>query len=174
MARQDIMPHSNATGGHCRVTRQYLTASETFLQGEPVRVTADGLVKEPATDPDDNNIYGIAAVDGNGGSAGDDVQVYVPNSDQYWLTKNYSEAGSAFADTAPVAARIGDEIALVLISGSWGVSIVGNNNIARIVDVLDAQGESVRVSSATGTQIVFVITHHQNAQIGATDAPAAA
>lgn len=196
MAKNDIRPFSHPMGGHGRVHWVRLNASETFVAGEPVSINADGELTESADDPVDADLFGIAlasgdtvgATDGNGTfkfkigafapgtgypTTGDLVPVQVPDSNTYFITKNFSAAGSAFADASPALADIGDEVGLSLISGSWGVDQSATNNTCRIVDVLDANLNSIQLSGGTGTQVVFQIVAHQSASLGSADAPAA-
>lgn len=187
MALQDIMPYDNPHGGHCRIMEFRLNASETFLQGEPVAVNADGELTESADDPVDADLLGIAAtggdttastgsIDPNTGNVittGGMVKVYMPDANQTFITSNFSSAGSAFGDAAPAVANLGDEAGLSLISGSWGIDISATNNLCRIVDILDADGASIQRSGGTGTKVVFVIVAHQNNSLGTADAPAA-
>lgn len=195
MAARDIMPFNGPFGGHSRVIHFRLNASETFDVGEPVSVNADGELTESDDDPLDADIMGIAMggpgagqtnpATGANWATGDLVPVVIPDSNSLFITRNYSEAGSAFNDTAPVVARIGDECGLSLISGSWGVDISTTNNTCRIIDLLNENKESIQQSgetldtsagqilSAPAYYVVFQIIGHQSTTPGAVDAPVA-
>jgi hypothetical protein len=175
-------------GGHVRVQHYRLNASETFFEGEPVAVNADGELTESADDPVDADLMGIAQGGPGAGrtnpktgvnwATGDMVPVVIPDQNTYFITQNYSAAGSAFDDTAPALANIGDEAGLSLISNSWGVDISATNNLVRIVDVLDDQKNSVQeagttVSTGNIYYVVFQIVAHQSTSLGTADAPAA-
>lgn len=189
MAARDIMPYAGPHPSYARVAHYRMNAAETFLQGEPVSVNADGELTESADDPQDADIMGIAVAGPGDGTpinpdtgvayaTGDIIGVYLPDPTTYFVTPNYSEAGAAFNDTAPVVARIGDECGLSLIGGSWGVDISAANNTCRIVDILDDLGRSIQRTGATlattdDYTVVFCIVAHQMIPMGAVDAPAA-
>lgn len=187
MAARDVMPWNGPHGQYSRIQHFRLNASETFAEGEPVAVNADGELTESADDPVDADIMGIALAGPAAArnpatnvawATGDLVPVCIPDSTTYFISPNYSEAGSAFDDTAPVVARIGDEGGLALISGTWGFDISGSNNTCRLVDILNSRKESIQVTGetlATGDEyyVVFVIIAHQSTTPGAVDAPSA-
>jgi hypothetical protein len=188
MARQDIMPADSPIGGHCRVLEFPLNASETFVEGEPVSVNADGEVTESADNPAAADIMGIAATGGdttagtgtidfatgNIITTGAMVKVFIPDQNTIFRTRNFTVAGVAFGDTAPAASNIGDEVGLTVIGGSWGLDVAGGTNTCRVIDVLDADGNSVMRSGATGVEVHFqIIAHMSQPNAGVVDAPLA-
>jgi hypothetical protein len=186
MARDDIRVWSDPHGQHGRIKYFRVDATQTFLKGEPVRINADGELQELGDDVDPATVrlIGIAAGDGSTASrdwrtdanftTGATIPVIIPNQDTEFIVSNanFGTTSEAFsAAEVPLLAHIGDEAGLELVSGVWGVNIGATNNTVRIVDVLDANFESVQDSGLTGEYAVFVITLHQ---LGDAVAPAAA
>lgn len=188
MAARDIMPWTSPTGGHPEIRHFRMNASETFLVGEPVSMNADGELTESADDPVDDDLMGIALAPAYSGAlsprtgaaytTGDLIPVVIPNDNTLFITRNFSAAGSAFNDTAPALADLGDEVGLTLLSGSWGVDQGTTNNPCRIVDILNANKVSIQQTRETLTTsvtyyVVFQIVAHQSASLGNATAPAA-
>lgn len=192
MAARDIMPWIAAGEQHPIPMHFPLAAAQTFNEGDVVRVQAAGTLIESATDPADADIIGIAAergdttnadnlgqyrtpfgqfVDGDVAVANDPIAVWMPSPTRRWRTRNFTVAGAAFGDVAPVATDIGDELGLALIGGVWGLDQAAANNICRVSDVLDRLGISITLSGGAGVEVVFVIGSHQMLTLGALDAP---
>lgn len=183
-----------------------LDAGETFLPGEVVRLTTAGTVAEAATRPIAVNIYGISAGTGDttgaetfranltypGGTligtavpadglpnTNDGVPVYVPGTRVFFATRNFTSAGAAFGDVAPAQTLIGDEAALALIGGSWGLDIsaaAGDADVCRILRVLDARGRDIAGTTLVGAIVVFMIGISQStagATVARMDVPGA-
>lgn len=187
MSARDIMPWNGPSGQYPRVLHFRLNASETFAEGEPVAVNADGELTESAsTGPVPADLMGIALAGpaasrnpatGNAWATGDMVPVAVPDSNTLFITSNYTE-GTAFDDAQPTAAVLGDQAGLVRLSDVWGIDNGqdANEGVAQIVDVLNSQKESIQVTGetlASGSQyyIVFRIVAHQGTPDSA-EAPA--
>ena len=188
MAKQDIMPADSPGGGHCRVLEFPVAAAQTFVEGAVVRVNTSGQLVASVDNPTSANVFGIAATGGDTtagtgtldpdtGSVittGGMVKVYVPDITTVFRTMNFSSAGAAFGDVAPAAGHIGDEINIELIGGNYGVGIAGSNNLGRIVDVVNADGNSVMRSGGTGVTVYFQLLAHQSTPVtGVVTAPAA-
>lgn len=181
MARFDIMPFRGGSQGTVipPVEHYRLNASETFVEGEPVSVNADGELTESADDPAAEDVIGIAAMSGDtvgstnaigiyrkrrgmfspGASpnlpqTGDQIQVWEVYQGHTFVTKNFATDGSGTA-AVPAAANIGDRAGLTLINGNWFLDTGTTNFIARIVDVLDANGISVQEQGGTGVSVLF-------------------
>jgi hypothetical protein len=186
MAVNDIRVWNSPHGGHTRIEYFRVNASETFWAGEPVAVNADGELTESADDPGDNDIIGIAAGVGNLTTGRDwrtdatmvtgaTVPVYVADSNARFITGNFMTTSEAAYGTTepPTLAHLGDEAGLELVSGVWGVNIGATNNTVRIMDVLDANFESLQENTGgTGVYVVFVILGSQTTSPTAPDAPA--
>ena len=171
MGARDIMPYES-TNGTTRVRYFPMKASESFEVGEVVGVDVDGLVNEAADNAADSTVIGIAS-EGPGASnvnpktdavyaTNDPIGVWIPNTGDSWITKNFSVSGSVFDDTAPVVANIGDEAGFALIGGNWGLDIAQSENLVRIIDILDETKASIirtqnTLSTGTTSYIVFVI-----------------
>jgi hypothetical protein len=176
MSARDIMPW-NGNGQIPRVVHYRLDASQTFAEGEPVYLNSTNELQESADEPIPANLTGIALAGpaaarnpatGVAWATGDMVPVCLPEVNTYFITPNFTAAGSAFADTAPAVGIIGDPAGLALISGVWGVDGGPGANAAtcRIIDVLNSQKESIQVTGETLTTsdvsyIVFQIVAHQ-------------
>lgn len=186
MARFDIVPFDSPHGGQSRILELPLNAAETFLQGEVVRLDADGNVTESGDDPTPANVLGIAATGGDTTSgtgtldpdtgliivAGGQVLITIPGSSDTFLTSNFATDGAGTL-TAPLITNIGDEAGFTLAAGVWSLDVGTTNNVARIVDVLDADGNSIMRSGGTGTQVVFMILASQTTSPTAPAAPGA-
>jgi hypothetical protein len=185
MAANDIRVWNSPTGGHTRVRHYRVDAGQTFLRGEPVGVRDDGQLNECADPAAFGGIIGIALADAVVDTTIDwrtsiamvenaTIPVALANMDTEFITSNFTNAGSAFGDAAPALADLGEEVSVDVISGVWGISQAGAaaTQIARIMDVLDANFESVQDSGGTGVYVVFVIVGHQLAtdDAGAADA----
>lgn len=196
MAAFDIMPFRSPHGQMGKIEHFRLNAAESFVVGEPVSVNADGELTESADDPVDADLMGIALAPGGASGAaslnwrtnaayttGDRIPVAIPESSSLYITRNFSAAGTAFNDTAPALADIGDEVGLSLISGVWGVDQSATNNTCRIVDILNARktsiqetGETLNTTLVGGVAqywVVFQIVAHQSISLGTADAPVA-
>lgn len=169
MAALDIMPLNSSQGGHTRVVWGQMETGESFLTGEPVYFNAAGQIAEPPTDPPNTEVIGIALAPSGSGAgfenprtgvatAGDDpIPVVIGDDDTLFVARNFSVLGSAFGDTAPAITNIGDEAGLALIGDDWGVDIsLTTNPVVRIVDVLDANNDSINFTNGTtGVKVVF-------------------
>ena len=193
MAEFDVMPFDGPNGAHPRVQWGRMTASEVFFAGEPVAQVAAGTITEMVTQDTGAGLLGIAVngpgaseIDPNTGTTyatGAQIGVYIPDSNTHFITRNWSEAGTTFTDTAPVIARIGQEAGLILISGSWGLDYTASAMTCRVTDILDENGMSLTksggtVSLAAGKRlaapayyVVFKIVSHQGNPAGAAEAP---
>ena len=180
MALDDIRVYQAPLGGHTRVQHWRVNAAEGFFRGEPVSVNADGELTESADDPQDEDIMGIAASDGVVGTTYDFktgtamvtgalIPVIIPDSNTYFVCNNFGTTSEQF-DQDLVVANLGDEAGLELVSGTWGINTGAANNTCRIIDLLDADGNSIQDSGGTVVQCVFLIVAHQSVVV---DAPAA-
>lgn len=171
MAARDIMPYSSHHGSHIVVEHYPLAASQTFEPGEPVNVNASGQAAEAGSNPAGTALTGIAMAGpgsgnidwatGNAMAAGASIPVVIPTTSTTFATTNFATDGAGTAAT-PTAANIGDTAGLVLASGNWFVDVGATNKVAEIVDVLDADGKSLKNSGAgTGQTVVFRITTHR-------------
>jgi hypothetical protein len=181
MARFDIMPYRGGSQGTVipPVEHYRLNASETFVEGEPVSVNADGELTESADDPAAEDFIGIAAMSGDTVGAtnaigiyrkrrgmfspgispnlpqtGDQIQVWEAYQGHTFRTNNFATDGSGTL-TAPAAANIGDRAGLSLTAGQWSLDTGTTNFIARVVDVLDANGISLQEQGGTGVTVLF-------------------
>ena len=179
MAARDIMPWTGPNGGTPLVQEfsgNFVADSETFETGEPVYVDQSGDISESADLPTvGTDVPTGIAVYGPGSSnitwetgaaftnASSFVQVWIPTPEQQWITPNFSSAGSAFDDVAPLIGDVGMEIALKKVTNDWGISISPGSaqNIGRITDILNGRkqsikrtGESLALQSAGGTYYV--------------------
>ncbi len=182
MARNDIVVWKSPHGGHTMTEHFPLEASETFRKGEFVSLNTSGELTESADDPVDADLLGVAAGDGDTGienpltgvdyAADDFIPVYLPDTHTIFKTGNFATDGAG-TSAAPTADNIGDEAGFTLASGVWSVDVGATNNLARIMDVLDANNDPIISSGNAGTQVTFVIVAHQNNSLGTADAPSA-
>lgn len=190
MATLAISPFAGGHSGSPDV-EWYPVGTETFNAGDPVGLDAAGELDTLADDPTAANLLGIACTSGDATDgvtfrtpgfgpfnasdpqtpvAGDMVGVWIPTSEDRFITSNFSAAGSAFGDVAPVAADVGDEVSLALIGGVWGVTQANSNNVARITRVLDEDKNDVKVTGNTGVWVVFRILASMNTSASAPTA----
>lgn len=180
--RGDIMPFKSPHGGHGSADRQKLTNVTDIKIGTPVRIDSNGTLTASASPAVlGSGLWGIAmGINGYTGelnpetraayAAGDKIPVVLADADTLFITKNYSAAGSAFADAAPtVAASIGQDARILKIGAQWGVDISTNTNATvRIVDVLDSKRRSLNSGGGTGVYVVFKVLGGQLSSDGAT------
>lgn len=182
MARFDIMPYRGGSQGTVLppVEHYRLNASETFVEGEPVSVNADGELTESADDPAAEDVIGIAAMSGDtvgstnsigiyrkrrgmfspGASpnlpqTGDQIQVWEVYQGHTFITKNFATDGAGTAATPTLANALGERAGLTLASGTWSLDTGTSNFLCRIVDVLDANGISLQEQGGTGVAVLF-------------------
>ena len=188
MAYDDIAFFSNARGGP-KIEHFPMISGASFGKGDVVLVVAAGTLREGVDGTGGNTApgqIGIALGGPNGPAgttlnnpvtdlpyaAGAMIPVAVFDTESLWITKNYSAAGTAFDDTAPAVADIGDEAGLVSISGVWGLdnSPDSPDATARIIDILDstrtslqppAGGTAATVATTDVFYVVFSIVAHQ-------------
>ena len=187
MSQFDLMPYSGPHAPYARImwfNCDVATDTETFEQGEPVRLDNGGNIVECADDMDNDNIIGFAAagpgasrIDPNTGNAyADDavLPVYMPDSTTWFAAQVFATDGAG-TSTAPVATAIGDEAGFTLASGVWSIDIGTSNNLARIVDVIDVNGVSLILPNAgAGVTTIFALLAHQMVpDTGTVNAPAA-
>jgi hypothetical protein len=160
MAVQDIQ-HFSAPNGDTDMRAYPVTASQTFVAGEPVVVIAAGTLSECADDP--SAVTGIAAhksTDVKGASLGTThpITVYRGSPGQIFKTRNFATDGGGTAAT-PTLAHIGDYAGLDFTSGTdWFLDTGQNNLICEIVGVRDAAGNNLgdpRVLPGTGVWVLF-------------------
>ena len=185
MAKNDFMIWNSPDGGHSLVRYGTLKASETFVAGEPVRLNTAGTLVECSDNPATGNDFGgiavasgdtVGATDANGAFrfkigaftpgtgfpvAGDLVPYIVPTPTTQFITKNYDATTGVFGDTPTATTVIGNGLGIQIVSGTWGLAL-GGNQIARCVDLLDANFTPVGLSGGTGVWLVFVFTAAQN------------
>ncbi len=138
-----------------------ITASQAFLEGEPVILVAAGTLSEAATDP--ASIVGIAAgrstdVDGNAFAAGRLITTYGIGPEQIYKTTSFTSDGAGATAAVPTLANIGDVAGLALTGGVWSLDTGTANLIAEIVGVLDSNGRNLSdpvLSSGTGSIVLF-------------------
>lgn len=189
MAKNDIVVWNSPHGGHDRVTRGYIDASETFENGEPVRFTTAGTIAESPDEPLSTEICGIAVTSGNTAvtdrsffnpatgaayATNDDVSFLVPSPHTYFATRNFA-TGGAGVPVAPAQTNIYDIASLVLtVGGSWYLDVGGAAGalICQVIDVYNLQKESIVRTGETLTApaqdvhgdfwVVFQIVMHQS------------
>ena len=182
MARFDIMPYRGGSQGTVipPVEHYRLNASETFVEGEPVSVNGDGELTESADDPAAEDMIGIAAMSGDtagltntigiyrkrvgmfspGASpnlpqTGDMIQVWEAYQGHTFITKNFATDGAGTLVTPTLANALAERAGLSLTSGQRSLDVGTSNFIARVVDVLDANGRSLQNGGGTGVAVLF-------------------
>lgn len=170
MAANDHLPYTENGAGPRRVAFD-VNATATFERGEPVRMNAAGEVVE-GTSPIiiDTGIYGISAdssldgagvnINAAGGQGFTNGQVTVYPADGLFKTARFSTGGAGVAAT-PTQAHVGDAAGFVLTGGVWFLDIGTATTIARIVAVLDENGQKVEISGGTGVWVVYQIVNSQ-------------
>jgi hypothetical protein len=160
MARGDIQPWRSPTGGEERLAFPII-ANATFLEGEPVRLTAGGALTTNADNP--AAIIGIAAhpatdVDGTAFPAGTMCTVIGIPDTQIFRSDNFSTDGSGTPAVPTQANAIQELAGLSLAGGTWSIDTNMANLIVRIVDVLDAQRNSItdpNILTTAGQTVLF-------------------
>jgi hypothetical protein len=180
--RGDIMPFKSPHGQHGMADRQKLTNVTDIKIGTPVRIDSNGTLTASASPAVlGSGVWGIAmGINGYTGelnpetraayAAGDKIPVVLADSDAYFITKNYSAAGSAFGDVVPtVAASMGQDVRIIKIGAQWGVDISSNTNaVGRITDLLDAKRKSLNAGGGAAVYVVFKILGGQLSSDAAT------
>lgn len=184
MAYDDIVVHASPLGGHIRTMYFPFEDGETYGKGDVVSLDLDGQLSEGADEllPEDLCGIALAGPSGPGGSTlnnprtdaayaeanNDRIPVIIPVDGMTFATKNFTGDGATYSNTAPVAAMIGDIIALALIGGVWGVDQgpANGTQVGRIVDILNVRKESILDTGETLATtdtfwIVFTIQSHQ-------------
>ena len=186
MAYDDIQFYSSPNGGP-RIAYASFDSGESFGKGDVVTLVAeDGDIQESlATGVTGPALYGVALAGPNGPggitlndpqtdttyAAGALIPVAIPDSNTLWITRNFSAASSAFDDTAPLVADIGNAIGLVSIGGVWGVDLAPDTDdtVGRLIDILDNQkvsllpragGTARTVATTDAFWVVFQIIAH--------------
>jgi len=184
MAYDDIKVYSSPMGGNTWIQHFPMETGVTFGKGDMVKLDTDGQVTECVTEETFNDILGVAMAGPNGPGGvtlnnprrtgtstayadGDRFPVAIPVPGQLFKTSNWSAGGTAFDDVVPSATTIGALCSLALIAGVWGLDEgpTAGSEVARVVDVLDARGDSVADNGATltlqsaggGYSLVFTI-----------------
>jgi hypothetical protein len=160
MAVQDIQ-HYSAPMGVVDVQAFPATASQSFVTGEPVVLTAAGTLSECEDDP--SAVTGIAAhrttdVDGNSLGTTHPISVYMASPGQVFKTRNFATDGAGTAAT-PALTNVGDLAGLDFTNTTdWFLDTLQDNLICRIVGVKDAAGNNLgdpRVLPGTGVWVLF-------------------
>lgn len=184
MAKNDFLPYRGTDQGNVLPAPEvgYLTAGSSFVLGEPVVVVAAGTLSECASGA--ATLDGIAAMSGDTVGATDPVGVYRTPMGMYtptgndslpttndpttfwrirqrrlWIAQRFSTDGTGAALVVPALANIGDAVGIILNAGNWSIDgNAGTAKVARIVDVLDAFGDSIVKSAKTGSKAIFEFT----------------
>lgn len=151
--------HYRAPDGVVDMKSFPVTASQTFVVGEPAVVIAAGTLSECADDP--SAVDGVAAhgvVNGKGVTSpvGTQVTVYGTGKDQVFITKNFATDGAGTAAT-PALTNVGD-LAGLTGPGTWYLDIGAANKICQIEGVQDAAGNNLgdpNVLPGTGVWVLF-------------------
>ncbi len=159
MSKQDFR-HYQSPNGITDLHAYPVTASETFLAGEPVVVAAAGTLGECADDP--SVIAGMAAhgsldVDNADLGVGSPVTVYGFTPGQVFITRRFATDGAGTAAT-PALTNVGDLAGFDLSSGVWTLDTGQGNLLARIVGVQDISGNNLgdpNVLPGTGVWVLF-------------------
>lgn len=184
MPRGDITPYHSESGGHTSIRWGEMTASEVFEGGEPVMIVDAGTLTEPT---DNNAQWVISEFTATGTSAlsggiavfgpgagnidpqtgvafatGGAIAYYPMNEGNLFITSVFTAAGGATV-AVPALTDIGEayQLSLGAANSQWGPeqtsAVQGTDVQARIVDVLDAQGTTIRTSGEAGVSVVFTI-----------------
>jgi len=151
--------HYQAPDGVIDMRSFPVTASATFLVGEPIVIAAAGTIDECGDDP--ASVDGIAAhsptnIDGSAMAVGYSVTVYGTSPSQTFITKNFATDGAGTAAT-PALTNIGD-LAGLTGPGTWYVDTGAANKIIQITGVQDAAGNNLgdpNVLPGTGVWVLF-------------------
>lgn len=167
MAAYDIMPFRSSHGGHIGVETYQLAPSQTFNQGEPVLVDANGQLAIAADMPDPDlptSVVGIAAEPAQGmatsatgvtNATDSPRSVFQLHRDNEFITKNFGTTANSFTGTMDQT-NIGDIVNIEVNASVWGINSAGGgtNRDFVVTQVLDANKNPV-TGSATGTYVVF-------------------
>ena len=162
MALNDIRPWRSPTSGEERLAFPVI-ANATFLQGEPLRLSAGGALTTNANNP--AAIIGISAVTAitntfrnTSAAAGTMLTVYGIPDTQLFISDNFATDGSGTAAVPTQANAIQELAGLQLTGTTWSIDTGMANLIVRIVDVLDAQRNSItdpNILTTAGQSVVF-------------------
>lgn len=161
MAARDLMPYISPRGGSTLTSAYPIGAGETFLQGEPVVLDANGNLTISGSNP--AAVLGIAAENyEDAGShldtgaygtpvavTGRKITIYRPTDDQLFITQNFATDGLGNA-TTPAATDLGDQAGLILNGGFWVLDTGAGNKICEVEDVLDEQKQPISTPAGSG------------------------
>ena len=160
MSVQDFR-HYQAPSGDTDMRAYPVTASQTFVAGEPVVVSSAGTLSECTDDPP--AVTGIAAhkstdVKGTSAPAGTRITVYKGSPGQVFITRNFATDGGGTAAT-PTLTRIGELAGFDFTNSTdWFLDTGQDNLLCRIEGVQDAAGNNLgdpRVLDGTGVWVLF-------------------
>jgi len=159
MSARDISWYSSRDGSPDPMSFP-VTATQTFLEGEPTVLVAAGTLSEASDDP--ASITGIAAhrstdIDSASFGVGRRITVYRNTPGQVFRTQNFSTDGAGTAAT-PTLSNIGDAAGFTFTGGVWSLDTGTGNLLCRILDVLDSQGQSLsdpHLLTGTGSIVLF-------------------
>lgn len=162
-----------------------IKAAETVVQGEPVYGTSGGEISESGDDPTAVKFMGFIASSGdtvgatdalgtfrqkpgmftpgatpNLPVAGDLVEVWRPAPGQAVRARVFATDGAG-TPAVPTAAHIYDMAGFTLAAGVYSLDVGTTNKLARIVDVLDANDQSILRSGLAGVTAIFEIVAHE-------------
>ena len=145
MSARDFAFYTSTTGSQNSMARP-ITASQSFLEGEPVTVVAAGTLSECLTDPAD--VAGIAAmrstdVDGTAHPVGTLITLHAGAADQIFKTTSITSDGAGATTLVPTLANIGDLAGFALTGGVWSLDTGTNNLLCEITGVLDRDGRNL-------------------------------
>ena len=174
MADLDIMPYTDAGGGHAAIRIGYAEDSAVFFRGEAVDINASGVTNEAATEPDlradPPGAVGIAAVGAQGiadsttgsGSTADidnfDVAYYPFEESNMFITRNMFNNSDTL--TAYAITNVGDTCNLRrTATGGWGIDIGGTAGTENfiVLRLLDDNGTNAIIGGTTVSSCVFAV-----------------
>jgi hypothetical protein len=152
--------HYRAPDGEADMRSYPVTATQTFVAGEPVVAIAAGTLSECSSDP--SAVDGIAAhgvVNGKGTTlaVGAQVTVYATSPGQTFITRRFATDGSGTAAT-PALTTVGDTGGLILSGGVWYLDTGAANVLCRVEGVQDVMGNNLgdpNVLAGTGVWVLF-------------------
>jgi hypothetical protein len=189
MTAFDIMPFdSNGTEDDVRHYR--MDGGETFVVGEIVALGADGDLNEAGDDPAGSAVLGIALAPvtysiggsstnknprtGTAYATGDMIPVAQLRAGKRVITSKFATDGAGTAATPTLANALGETAGLSVTAGVHFIDTgVTNDDLCRIVDVLDSQKRSIQDPSFDGNTGVYVVAEWIQSQVSLTGDPPA-
>lgn len=195
MSQNDIVLWDNGSGVAPEIRHARMDGGEAFFRGEPVTLGADGDLNECGDDCTGAAFAGIALGPtgyvigtmhaagtastknprtGAAYTTGDMIPYAVCRPGTTVISSNFATDGAGTLTAPTLANALGETAGLTLATGVWSIDTgVTNDDLFRIIDVLNAQKNSIQDPAYSGTTGVYVVATCIQSQFSLTGDPPA-